>query len=176
MVYRPDNSQFDPYAPPAQGSVDLQLRSGFDMEPHLPAPRGTRLGARIIDALIVMAIAFPIGFIGGLLRLGLGWTAMSGLAAFLPLAYQWYLTATTGQTIGKRMLGLKVVRTDGGEVGFVHGVVLREWITGAISVIPFIGGLVNLAGICLIFGDEQLCLHDRIAGTRVILVGATRSY
>jgi hypothetical protein len=37
-------------------------------------------------------------------------------------------------------------------------------------MIPFIGNFVNLADALFIFGEEHRCLHDHIAGTKVISV------
>jgi hypothetical protein len=37
-----------------------------------------------------------------------------------------------------------------------------------LAQIPMIGAVVALANILFIFGKEQRCLHDRLAGTKVI--------
>ena len=68
------------------------------------------------------------------------------------------------------MLGMKIVKTDGSDVNFVSGVILRSWVTGALSNIPFIGGIIGLVDALMIFGEEHRCLHDHIAGTKVISV------
>lgn len=80
---------------------------------------------------------------------------------------QCYLIATSGQSIAKRILRMRIVRQDGSPAKFVHGVLLRSWLmTFLTQIIPFIG----LVDALLIFGNERRCLHDRIASTDVIKV------
>jgi len=52
---------------------------------------------------------------------------------------------------------------------FVHGVLLRQWVMGLLNAIPFIGNIIALVDPLMIFGDERRCLHDHIAGTKVIV-------
>ena len=105
-----------------------------------------------------------------------GLIGLMALMVLAFLAYQWYLVATTGQSLAKRWMGIKIVRLDGSPVGFVHGVLLRSWVismaTNAISTTPglrTLGRLVHLVDALMIFGEERRCLHDHIAGTRVIV-------
>lgn len=152
--------------------------------------RGARLGARMIDGII----EFPFicaAVLGGLflwmnldpsMRGGGGppplGTAPSGalfgigvVVILLIVAYQWYLISTTGQTIGKRVVGVKIVKLDGSDVDFVSGVILRNWIIAFLSNIPYgVGSCISLVNCLMIFGEEQRCLHDQIASTRVIEV------
>jgi len=64
------------------------------------------------------------------------------------------LTATTGFTVGKRLLGLRVVRLDGKPVGFVWSLVRTLLF---LAVIP-----------ALIMDGDQRGLHDKAANTVVI--------
>lgn len=162
----PGAGNFNPYAPP---STEAQYGHGFGADVHedaILADRGTRLGARIVDNVLYVA-AGVLGFLPGLL---IGEElAMAGgaVVAMLVLAvYQWILIATTGQSLAKKWLGIRIVRLDGSELGFLYGVVLRSW------VIEFIGALfspVALVDALLIFGDERRCLHDHLAGTKVVV-------
>jgi uncharacterized RDD family membrane protein YckC len=117
-----------------------------------------------------------------------GWLAPSGmlmraeqqLILFLgplPLVfYQWNLIRHEGQTIGKRIMKLRIVRTDGAPVDFLRGVVLRDWIlhvpmaavyvfAGPVSFVPM---LVSGA----VYGPVLLAarrgLHDYVADTKVV--------
>jgi uncharacterized RDD family membrane protein YckC len=104
---------------------------------------GRRLGALVIDWLICEVIA---------------------LAAFhnqyltiVVFAVEVYLlTATTGFTVGKRLLGLRVVRLDGKPVGFVWSAVRTLLL---LAVIP-----------ALAFDADQRGLHDKAANTVVIRI------
>ena len=70
-----------------------------------------------------------------------------------------------GQTIGKKLVNIQIVRSkDGQNGGFVNNVLLRTVVNGLITLIP----LYLLVDILFIFSDTKRCLHDRIAGTIVV--------
>ena len=79
------------------------------------------------------------------------------------------LLAQRGQTIGKIVRGLRIVRfEDGSNPGFVKAVLLRTFLWAVITAVPLVGPLVGLVGILFIFRDDQRCVHDHLAGTRVV--------
>jgi phage shock protein A len=96
--------------------------------------------------------------------------AIAGMS--IPLAfmgYQWYLLSEKGQTVGKQVMGLKIVDAEsGGNPGFVKTVVMRNWITKALCALP-VYPLLNAAPI---FWNPRRCLHDYIAGTVVVKDGS----
>ena len=92
---------------------------------------------------------------------------MVGQALFLIL--NGMLLAKHGQTIGKAIIGVKIVDTQQNAVGFAKLYVLRYLTIVFISMIPVVGSLLNLLNILFIFGKERRCLHDRIAGTIVVV-------
>lgn len=173
---QPAAGAYNPYAPPTSGYE--QPAYGMDMDVQVLAGRGTRLGAAIIDGLLLGAAMIPgiilVGVSGAAAGASEDAAAIAGggllLLGFLALAiYQIYLISTTGQSLAKKWLGIRIVKLDGTLPGFVHGVLLRSWVMGFIGAIPFVGGLVQLIDPLLIFGDERRCLHDHIAGTKVIV-------
>ncbi len=102
---------------------------------------GRRLGALIIDWLLCEAIAW-----------GVFHDQFLTLAVFAVEVY--LLTALTGFTVGKRLLGLRVVRLDGKPVGFLWSLVRTLLF---LAVIP-----------PLIMDGDQRGLHDKAANTVVI--------
>ncbi len=104
---------------------------------------GRRLGALLIDWLLCTAIALSVFH-------DQRWT----IVIFAAEVY--LLTATTGFTIGKRLLGMRVARLDGRPVGFIWAL-LRVLLL--LAVIP-----------PLIFDKDLRGLHDRAARTVVIRV------
>ena len=77
------------------------------------------------------------------------------------------LLSSHGQTIGKRLMGLRIVRADTGRNGgFVTNVLLRAGVNGllGLTIIYFI-----MDSLFLLFRN-RLCLHDYIAGTKVVKV------
>ena len=78
------------------------------------------------------------------------------------------LLSKNGQTIGKRAVGTKLVRTDGSPVE-VWRVVLLRWLPlFIVQMIPFVGSIGGLADALVIFGSDKRCIHDYIADTIVI--------
>ena len=80
-----------------------------------------------------------------------------------------WLVATNGQTIGKRMVGIKVVRTNGSPASFGRIFLLRNVVSTLPAFLPFIGLLYQLViDPIFIFQDSRRCLHDLIADTTVV--------
>jgi uncharacterized RDD family membrane protein YckC len=98
--------------------------------------------------------------------------ALIGLGAILLLAtaiYQLVILSTRGQSIGKRILGIRIVTYDDGRnPRGVKTIVLRGVLPGLISNIPLIGAIFGIVNICFIFRDDRRRLHDLIAGTQVV--------
>ena len=82
---------------------------------------------------------------------------------------QYYLISTSGQSIGKKLLGIRIVTEEGRPVGFWDGVVKREWGIAALSSIPINGGFIGMYDTLSIFRADRRMLHDRIAGTVVVI-------
>jgi uncharacterized RDD family membrane protein YckC len=137
------------------------------------AGRGKRLAAYIIDSvafiLIVMLSVIPGGMIDGaddstvMLII-----VLSGFVIYL--VFQGYLLTTTGQSLGKRFLGIKIVKHKTGENGgFVTNVLVRFGVNYILaSFIPFYG----LIDVLFIFSIDKECIHDKMAGTKVVNVGS----
>jgi uncharacterized RDD family membrane protein YckC len=137
------------------------------------ATHGDRLGGAILDGLISLAAALPGLFI--IIASGRNEVMMIGgfVVVFLGVLaieiYQWVLISTSGQSIGKKVVGTRIVDFDNGSnPGFVKAVILRIWVVGLIGAVPYIGGCFGLINILWIFGSERRCLHDLIANTRVV--------
>ena len=134
-----------------------------------------RFVAQIIDGLIVgvvfYGIMIPLGM--GVASTGVqadpsnlgvifGAMALFALVAMgASLAYQIYFLTKHGATPGKLLLGLKVIRSDGGAItpGRAAGRLFAHGLSGLILYIGYI-----MAG----FDSEKRALHDHICDTRVI--------
>lgn len=144
------------------------------------ASRGSRLVAVIIDGIIAVPILFVIAKMTGfwdqvIPRLASG-TPLNFeeiiiifcVGQCLFLALNGYFLSKHGQTIGKRIIGIKIVGIQRENLGLMKIYFLRYLITSIISQIPMIRSFFNLINILFIFGKERRCLHDRIAGTVVV--------
>ena len=97
---------------------------------------------------------------------------VTALAGFSVLAnVQTYLLATSGQTIGKRVMQIRVVDARTGRYpGWVRLVILRAYVNGLFAAATF--GLYGLVDALFIFRNDRRTLHDRLARTRVDRGGA----
>lgn len=144
------------------------------------AGHGERLAAALIDGLIAISVTLPAMWFGGFFKtvmetattgvqppfaLTLTW-GIIGFAIFL--AIQGYPLYARGQTWGKRVLGIRIVALDGSRVPFVSLIVRRYLPTNVVALVPFVGNLLVLIDILLIFRRDRRCGHDLIAGTRVV--------
>ena len=104
---------------------------------QLLASRWTRLGAKIIDALVwLVPIIFVVIFYQ--VNDALGAISLLGFLA-IPIV-QVVLLSKDGQTIGKKVLDIRIVMvTTGDNGGFVPNVLLRAWLNALIGIFPHMG-------------------------------------
>jgi uncharacterized RDD family membrane protein YckC len=139
------------------------------------ASRGARLGSALIDMLLLLVIILPLAlFLGVFENLGdtpppLGTTILMAVISLgLYFAMNGKLLYENAQTIGKKFNGIKIVNLDGSKPSIQDLIVKRYIPYFGFPYIPYIGGIVNLVNLCFIFGKERRCLHDKIAGTKVV--------
>ncbi|MFD3813244.1 RDD family protein [Rhodococcus sp. NPDC058639] len=171
--------QNEPYGATQYGAPGFPPAPGAGFGPTRPGELLPRLGARIIDALIVgipMAILTSIVVFGsdsGFMAFVM--SVLSGVAAF---AYWTYFESTKGATIGKKLLGLSVVGPGGGLPTREQAAKRNAFVALQIlSGIPFLGWLVSLASFAAWIGiavtieqdSGKQGFHDKFAGgTRVV--------
>lgn len=145
---------------------DRALRGGF----------GLRFMAFAVDHLIVFLI-FIIYVVCGLLAVELApgrdleisygnffklvLPALVPLGLMLSLTYFSFFHGAWGQTIGKMIFGLRVVRVDGQPLTFFRA--LARTISYALSAIPFFLGFFWVG-----ITSSKRSWHDRISGTMVV--------
>ena len=86
-------------------------------------------------------------------------------------AYQITLLASTGQTVGKRVMRLRIVALiDASNPGFAKTVLVRCWLPAALYAIPYLGWVFCVADNLFVFKADHRCLRDLMAGTKVVQV------
>lgn|SRR5262245_24181690 len=159
----------NPYAPPQAAVLDID-------DPRATttlAGRGTRLGALILDSFIFMAMVYlPIAL--GLTATRGGGSDMTGmviigfvLAAAGLVAWSWLTIVyvnRNGQSIAKKITGIKVVRSDGSPAALERIFWARNVLNGLLGLIPLYALIDGL----FIFAGSRQCLHDKIADTIVV--------
>lgn len=128
------------------------------------ADPGTRLGAFVLDSV---AVAIPWFMLIGLATATAS-EAMVGLATlamfFGPALYFIACWASGGQTLGARALGLKVVRSDGSNVGV--GSAIARCIGLYLCLCMLVPGMFGL--MYMLWDDKKQGLHDKMGDTIVI--------
>ncbi|MBS0456101.1 MAG: RDD family protein [Proteobacteria bacterium] len=163
----------NPYQPPSSRVEDIRpVDAGL-------AGRGVRLGAVMLDGVILAALILPIEFAMGVFsQLRANVLAHRGLpiallfeltllGLVLFVAVQGYPLVTRGQTWGKRACGIKIVDPEG-RVPSIRQLAIRYATILLPGRIPFIGPLFGITDVCLIFRDDRRCIHDLVASTRVV--------
>jgi uncharacterized RDD family membrane protein YckC len=119
----------------------------------------TRVLATIIDIIVITIVNSILGAIlfGGDQVRGSGLNLLIGLAYYL---YFWS-SYGHGQTLGKRALGIRVVKTDGSELTIVDALI--RYVGLILSVICLFIGVIWVA-----FDANKQGWHDKIASTYVV--------
>lgn len=187
----PPPSPGPPGPPPDPGSYGPSAMTGWAMtgtgQQLELASAGARLGARIIDIVIMAVVMILLLIIGVMALFGLDsgnsgtddettvgvafFFGIAGVAAAIGLLYEVVLIATRGQTLGKMMTSVKVVRADDGSVpGW--GKSIGRWIIPAVlGFVPAVGWLLSLlVYLSLLWDSARQGWHDKAAGTLVIKV------
>lgn len=138
---------------------------------QLPAGLGSRLGATLIDAIIAI-VAF-------LMMFGLYASVAAAMVLVIPMwiavvLYPLFLLArqgpNNGQTIGKQVVGIRVVPVEGGPITMARAasreLLWKGLILGLIGGILIIPSLLNL--MWPLFDDLHRALHDKGAATLVV--------
>ena len=122
--------------------------------PMSVAPLGRRLIALIVDWLLCYLIASSIVGHNVFTVTDTHYQDASTLALLLFIVEVYLLTSVSGLTVGKRLLGIRVIRTDGGRPGFAWAAVRTALL---LCVVPPLLADRDLRG-----------LHDRASDTIVV--------
>ena len=137
-----------------------------------------RLAASLLDVLImVIIIAVPLfliyGFDEALRMLSqeniLHTVTKLAFGQIVFLLVQGRLLYKYGQTIGKRYLDIRIVDLNNNLPSFGRVYALRYLLgMSVVPAVPIIGGLFSLVDTLFIFRSDRRCIHDLIAGTKVV--------
>ena len=99
----------------------------------------------------------------------LGLTLLSTALGFVFfIAVHGYWLKKNGQTIGKKILGIRIADLEGNVPRFGRLVALRYLPISLVTLIPGLGQLLPLVDVLFIFRSDRRCVHDLIAGTKVL--------
>ncbi len=165
--------------PPGGWQQPIAQQPGWSGQPL--ASWGSRLGATLIDWLIllvpvVILTIIVVGIAAGS-DTGAVVTGILGLLAYLVVAFAYapVLMArdgqNNGQTWGKQMLGIRVVRDSGEAMSFGWAALREIAVKGlavgiAASIIPIIPWFLNY--FWPLWDDQNRALHDMVCSTHVV--------
>jgi uncharacterized RDD family membrane protein YckC len=170
-----------PEAPPGgwQQPVAAQQEPGWHGKPL--ATWGSRVGAQLIDWLILLVpviiiAAIVIGIAAGS-DTGAIVTGILSFLAYLVVAFIYAPVLMSrdgehnGQTWGKQMMGIRVVKDDGQSMSFGWAALREIAVKGlalgiAGSIIPLIPYLLDY--LWPLWDDENRALHDMVVSTHVV--------
>jgi uncharacterized RDD family membrane protein YckC len=139
---------------PAAGSLVSAPKAGFWI----------RFVAIFIDGILIAIVNTIIASI-----FNMSPTGRSGLQTLLGIIYYVYFWSSSslwpGQTIGNKLLNIRVIRTDGGDLDI--GRALIRYIGLVISILVIFIGVIWAA-----FDPNKQGWHDKIAGTYVVKTSA----
>jgi uncharacterized RDD family membrane protein YckC len=163
-----------PIAPPVPSSPPVNVRIAqnngqFGGYPQ-PANAGNlryagfwiRTGAYLLDTLFMFLLMIVPAFLAIMIS-GDANTPLAGIVQ-LAIAIGYFVIPVSGPkqaTWGKQVLGLKIIRVDGAQVG--GGLAFGRYLSYMISSLPLGIGFFMVG-----WTDQKKGLHDMICGTRVI--------
>jgi uncharacterized RDD family membrane protein YckC len=166
------------YCAPCKQEAMGDLRAGLPATGGEMASIGSRFVAIILDGLVV---GVPLAVLIGVVMVAVLQISPSQkppnhmiflliegvvfiVAVTASVLYEGLMLRSSGQTIGKKLMHIKVVSAEGGPVssGQAFG---RAGVRQALGFVPCVG----LADYLVAFGEQRTCLHDMASRTRVIV-------
>ncbi len=139
-----------------------------------PAETGQRLSAAVLDFLFFLVVLSPLGFVHGELRrvtegvysetfcaMLAGW----GLMLVIFIGLQIGGLSWRGQTLGMRIVKIRVVRRNGRSAGFLRAVFLREMVFGLVVLLPVAGQIFLLGHWVSLFVPHWVPWRDWLSAT-----------
>ena len=123
-----------------------------------------RLGARIIDLIIIGIIIFLFIAIFSLDTQSRAVQSFEGL--FSLLYYVLLPVIWTGYTVGKRALGIRIINEDGTDVSLIQ-MIIRDFLTPILYGIT-LGILAVVSAVMVGMRKDKKAIHDIFAKTTVV--------
>jgi uncharacterized RDD family membrane protein YckC len=184
---RPESIGYTTVPPPGAGGPPVATGPGGLAGRRVLAGWWSRVGAQLIDGLIVgigaivlliaITAPFSIGFFAndtvGVVAVLVGALFAVLCVSIVALLYAPAMMArTNGKTLGRSALGIRVIRADGQPITFwfavLREVLVKSLLVGVVSSFTF--GLASLLDVLWpLWDEENRALHDFVVNTRVVV-------
>lgn len=134
---------------------------------------GSRFAARLLDVLIV---GIPAAIVFAILGLGMGGFGFDGwlggaIFSLLWYGYYVYFESTTGATLGKKLVNIRVVAANGAAPSTEAAAKRNVWML--LGIVPILGGIAQLVAVIVIAvtissNEYNRGKHDEFADTGVM--------
>ena len=140
--------------------------SYLSAEPLVAAPLGDRVVAKLIDALVAVAFVLPVAVV-------LAFVMEPGAVVFVTIVlailclsfllgvYTVIAEYSAGQTVGKRVQGIHVVRESGRRIGVGQSIVRQ---------LPILLSIYWIDAMFALFTDKRQRAFELLSRTRVVVV------
>lgn len=129
------------------------------------------LARRVVASMIDAALFFGLLYIS-LTLADRDPTTPAWLKLAVPAFATWMIESgsmwSSGQSIGKRCMQLRVIHTYGAAASTLHIVLVRNLPFLLLLLIPYVGAYFYLVDAASIVLPDRRCLHDRLANTLVV--------
>ena len=137
--------------------------AGAPVLPGQPVTWGTRMASGLIDYIAIPLPIYAVGWLAALILPGeTFWLSIAGLAALGVVVWNMWTQGETGQSIGKKYVGTRVVDMQGRTIG--GGMGILRWLLHILDALPcYVGYLWPLWDT-----PKRQTFSDKIVSTVVI--------
>lgn len=158
--------------------------AGYEESSGVASAAPWKRGLAFVINLLILAPTVALGVVGYGAWETLPWAPANSFVPSVTLAGACLLVTTYLQlrfaikhsaSVGKRLVGLRVIRADGKRASLAEGLLLREGLFW-ILLTPLCAGLglvVHALSALLVFSGQPRALHDMLAGTLVVETGGS---
>jgi len=164
----------NPYLPPEAKLSDIHPA-------HVEGQAATlrqRFVAALIDGVLSIALVFPLMAAFGMFEYTkhgntptlLQTLEMSALGFLVFVLVHGYLLMRNGQTIGKKIVGIRITSLDDRVPPLPKLLFARYLPISVATLVPVAGNFLPFVDSLFVFRSDRRCIHDLIAGTKVVQV------
>jgi uncharacterized RDD family membrane protein YckC len=160
------------------------VRASRSMAAEQPADWWSRVFALVVDYAIVLALSLGWGLLFGVnvrarfshfppgtYDLGVWARALAASVLAAAMYFPAIMHLTRGRTLGKALVGVRVVRADGSDITWKRALAREAVVKAALFYgLPFVGfALMLVDSLWPLRDSSHRALHDFVAGTRVVV-------